>query len=155
MSWGAGCVFKRPILSLLPRSWGQPWGFRRKGGGCDGWDHTSATAKASGVCQQRSFQQQFSFTICGTTTEWKREPKPFDREALMRIQVSRLPFAKNSQLKSSSCRNLSAIVYRPKLFGASIGKGRPQVSAPASVDTQDSQGLSQKLLILLLWGLLH
>lgn len=60
----------------------------------------------------------------------------------MRVQVSRLPFAKISQLKSSSCRNLSAIVYRPKLFGASIGKGRPQVSALAAVDTQDGQGLS-------------
>lgn len=155
MSWGSGCIFKSPILSLLPGNWGHPWGFRREGGCCGGWDHISATAKASGVCQQRSFQRQFSFMIGGTTTEWKREPKPFDMEALMSVQVSSLPFANNSQLRSGSRRNLFAIVYRPKLFGVSIGKGRSQVSAPAAVDTQDGKSLSWSLLILILWGSLH
>lgn len=54
MGRGVGCVFKRTIPSLLPGSWGHPWGFRREGGCCGGCDHISATAKASGACNSPS-----------------------------------------------------------------------------------------------------
>lgn len=84
---GTGCAFKSAVPSLLPGSWGHPRGFRREGDCCGGCDHISATAKASGACQWRSSQWQFSFELYGTTSEWKREPKPFDREALMRAQA--------------------------------------------------------------------